>query len=51
MDTPNYYAKTKTKQKKATFEILLRGAPLVAQRLRDLACTACRARVGHFFPV
>jgi hypothetical protein len=42
---------TKKQSRKSAFEILLRGAPLVAQRLRDLACAACRARVGHFFSV
>jgi hypothetical protein len=41
----------KEEEKKAAFEILLRGAPFVAQRLRDLACAACRARVGRFIPV
>jgi hypothetical protein len=44
MHTPNYYApKRQTTEKqsiKIAFEILLRGAPLVAQRLRDLACAA-----------
>lgn len=43
--------KKENETNKAAFEILLRGAPLVAQRLCDLACAACRARVGHFFTV
>lgn len=43
MHTPNCYAQKnqkqrKNKKKEAAFEILLRGAPLVAQRLCDLAC-------------